>query len=105
MKITIGKLKGIIRRAILEAGGGTSLAKGPMIRDAMGPDFSDREQLGRISAKDADEEDELAPHLREPNYKEDDCWGPVPPTQENPYMTGDPYVKDYQPMSTARMKR
>jgi len=104
MKITLGKLRQIIRNTLIEAGGGTTLPKLPMIRNAMGPEFSDREQLGRISPKDNDE-DEISPHLREPQYTEEECWGPVPPDQENPYMIPDPYNKDYHVIPTPQIKR
>ena len=87
-----------------EAGGGTTLPKLPMVRNAMGPDLADREQLGRISSKDK-EDDEISPHLLEPHYSEDECWGPVPPTQENPYMIPDPYNKDYHVIPTPQIKR
>ena len=106
MKLTLGRLRHIIRTIVLETGGGTTLPHMPIIRNSIGPDFSDREQLGRISSKDKqDEPDELAPHLREPVYSEDDCWGPVPPTQENPYMVPDPYSKDYHVIPTPQIKR
>jgi hypothetical protein len=104
MKITIGQLRTIIRNTLLEAAGGTTLPHMPVIRNAMGPDFADREQLGRISKKDEDE-GEITPHLREPLYDEEDCWGPVPPTQQNPYMLPDPYAKDYGVLPTPPIKR
>lgn len=105
MKITIGELRKIIRSMVSETGGGTTLPKLPMIRNAMGPEFSDREQLGRISTKDMNDEEEVSPHLREPEYSEDECWGPVPPTQENPYTLPDPYTKDYHVIPTPQVKR
>ena len=104
MKIKLGDLKNIIRSVIKEAGGGTTLPKLPMIRNAMGPEFSDREQLGRISTKDKND-DEISPHLREPQYSEEECWGPVPPTEEDPYMIPDPYNKDYHVIPTPQIKR
>jgi hypothetical protein len=67
----------------------------------MGPETSDREQLGRL-AKDRDP-DEIAPHLTEPMY--DDVWGPVPPTGENPYAIPDPYTKDTSVFPTPPIKR
>lgn len=95
MKITLGQLRSIIRKVIIEAGGGTTLPHLPMIRDPMGPEFADREQLGRISTKDNDEEDLTSPHLREPDYPEEETWGPVPPTGEVPFPHLDSYAKDY----------
>lgn len=105
MKITLGELRRIIRSVVEEGAGGTTLPKLPMIRNAMGPEFSDREQLGRISVKDADDEDDVSPHLREPVHQEEDCWGPVPPIQQNPYVLPDPYAKDYHVIPTPQVKR
>ena len=93
MKITLGELRRIIRKVIIEAGGG--IPHMPMVRDSMGPEFADREQLGRISTKDKDEEDLTSPHLREPDYPEEETWGPVPPTGEEPFAHLDSYAKDY----------
>jgi len=94
MKITLGELRRVIRKAIVEAGGGTTLPRSPMIRGSLGQEFSDREQLGRISMKDK-KEDLISPHLQEPDYPEEETWGPVPPTGEGPHSYLDPYVKDY----------
>ena len=56
MKISMGNLRKIIRELISEAGGGTTLPKMPFIRNAMAPEFSDREQLGKITkSQDPDE--------------------------------------------------
>lgn len=105
MKLTIGQLRKIIQEAILEGAGGITLPRMPMIRNAMGPDFADREQLGRIAKKDMDDEDEVSPHLRKPIYDEEDTWGPVPPTGKDPYALPDPYVKDYGIIPTPPIKR
>ena len=105
MKITVGQLRSIIRNAILEAAGGITLPHMPVIRNAMGPEFADREQLGRISIKDVEDEDEITPHLREPLYDAEDCWGPVPPTGDDPYVLPDPYTNDYHVIPTPQIKR
>ena len=105
MRITLGKLRLLIRSVIAETAGGTTLPHMPRVRDAIGPDFADREQIGRISSKDMDEPDELPPHLREPVHEEEDCWGPVPPVQQNPYVLPDPYTKDYHVIPTPQIKR
>lgn len=104
MKITVGELRSIIRAAIREGAGGITLPHMPVVRNAMGPDFADREQLGRVSMKDK-EEDELAPHLREPVYSEEDCWGPVPPGGHDPYALPDFYTNDYGVLPTPPIKR
>jgi hypothetical protein len=103
MKITISKLRSIIRDILIEAGGGTTLPRMPMIRNAMQPDFSDREQLGKVSRpKDPDE---LSSHLIEPVEDMEDCYGPVPPAGKNPYALPDPYTKDTSPLPTSPIKR
>jgi hypothetical protein len=103
MKIVLGKLRQIIRNILVETGGGTTLPKMPMIRNAMAPDFSSREQLGNI-AKPKDP-DELSSHLLEPVEDIEDCYGPVPPQGKNPYMMPDPYTKDTSPLPTSPIKR
>jgi len=69
----------------------------PHIRDAMSPDMSSREELGRISFKSLDDEDELPDHLVEPLYDEDeDLEGPVPRQNGNDvYVMMDPFAKDF----------
>lgn len=104
MKISIKELREIIRSVILEAAGGITLPHLPMIRNAMGPDFADREQLSKTSSTDNDDE-ELSPHLLEPTHSEEDCWGPVPPTNEEPYAQSDPFAKDYHVIPTPQIKR
>jgi len=105
MKLTISKLRSIIRNAISEGAGGITLPHMPMIRNAMGPDFADREQLSLVTRKDMDDEDDVAPHLRELIYDEEDTWGPVPPTGNDPYALPDPYAKDYGVLPTPTIKR
>jgi hypothetical protein len=73
------------------------------IRNALSPATSEREQLGRISAKDMD--DELAPHLSEPDVTPEECWGPVPPTSEKPGVHADAWAKDHSPLPTPSIKR
>ena len=58
MKITLGKLRRIIREAV------TDTAITPYIRNAMSPTSDDREPIERMSLKDMDGEEEIAPHLR-----------------------------------------
>jgi len=96
-------IRQFIRLVLQEAGGGTTLPRMPMIRNAMAPEMSDREQLGKI-AKDRDP-DEISPHLQEPVYDYEDCYGPVPPTDKNPYVLPDPYAKDTSPLPTSPIKR
>jgi hypothetical protein len=103
MKIKLGELRKIIRGVLRETGGGTTLPRMPVIRNAMGPEMSDREQLGRIA--EPRDPDEIAPHLVEPIYDEEDTWGPVPPIAPNPYALPDMYTKDYGVLPTPPIKR
>lgn len=104
MKLTIAELRRIIRTSLVETGGGTTLPRtAASIRNATAPDISDREQLGRI-AKPRDP-NEIAPHLREPLYDEEDCWGPVPPIAPDPYALPDMYTKDTSVLPTPPIKR
>lgn len=105
MRIRMSELRKIIRRSLQEIGGATSTQPRPMDRNPMGPSMSDREQIGRISIKDKEDPNEVAPHLRDPLYDEEDCWGPVPPTAENPYALPDIYTKDYNVIPTPPNKR
>lgn len=77
----------------------------PVVRNPMSPSMADREQLGRISVKDKDDPEDVSPHLREPLYDEEDCWGPVPPKGANPYAMPDFYTKDYGVLPTSPIKR
>jgi len=77
----------------------------PVERDPLKPSMADREQIGRISVKDIDDPDEVAPHLREPVYDEDDTWGPVPPDAEKPSVLPDMFAKDYSVLPTSTIHR
>lgn len=70
----------------------------------MSPATADREQLGRLTTGDGDEE-ELAPHLRDQVLEPDECWGPVPPVNGDPYVGQDPYARDTSPLPTSPIKR
>jgi len=105
MKIKLGMLRMIIREVLAEAGGGTTLPPRPMVNNPMSPSMADREQLTKMSVSSLDDPDMVAPHLQEPQYEEEDCWGPVPPTTENPYMLPDYYSKDFGVLPTGNIKR
>lgn len=105
MRITIKELRRIIRDVVLEAGGGTTMPPRPVVNNPMSPSMADREQIGRISVKDVDAPDELAPHLQDPLYDEEDCWGPVPPKGANPYAMPDPYTQDFNVIPTPQIRR
>ena len=105
MRIRLGELRKIIQSCLLEAGGGTTIPPRPVINNPMSPSMADREQIGRISVKDAEDPEEVSPHLQDPLYDEEDCWGPVPPTSQNPYAMPDPYSKDFNVIPTPTIKR
>lgn len=105
MKITVRQLRKLIRSALKEGGGGTTLPSRPVVRDPNSPSMADREQIGRNSIKDIDDPDELAPHLREPVFDQEECWGPVPPVAPSPYVSADPYTNDYHVIPTPQIKR
>lgn len=71
----------------------------------------EREQLGVNSAEAIDtvaDPDGLPDHLREPLVDPEDCYGPVPPDAEDPYVQQDPFVRDAMPHPTGggeRIKR
>lgn len=77
----------------------------PNIRNPLSPSMADREQLGRITMRDVDDPEDVSPHLRDPVYDEEECWGPVPPNGKNPYAIPDPYSQDYHVIPTPQIKR
>lgn len=105
MRITVGRLRRIIRQTLGEAAGGITVPPRPTVRNAMAPSMADREQIGRISIRDKDDPEDVSPHLREPEYDQEECWGPVPPTGANPYAMPDPYTQDYHVIPTPQIKR
>lgn len=105
MKIRLSELRRIIRQTLAEIGGGVNRAPRPVTRNPNAPSMSDREQIGRNSIKDMNDPEELSPHLLEPMYDKEDCYGPVPPTKKNPYAIPDPYAKDYHVLPTPPIRR
>lgn len=105
MIIRVRDLKRLIRHQLIEIGGGTSTTPRPLAGDPMSSSLSDREQLGRNSIRSLDDPDEVAPHLQEPVYDEEECWGPVPPKAPSPHAMPDPLNKDYHVIPTPTIKR
>lgn len=103
MKIKLGTLRRLIREAASDHWPG-----GPIrdeLSDSMG---KEREQLGVNSAKAMDtvaDPDGLPDHLNEPEVSPEDCYGPVPPDAEDPYVGQDPFTRDYSPNPTGTIKR
>ena len=73
-----------------------------LLREEMGADIVNREQIGRLESGTPDE-DELPSHLQSPLEDEEDCYGPVPP-RIAPYdaVHLDPYVNDYNARGSKR---
>lgn len=105
MRLSIGALRRIIREALLESGGGTSIGPRPTSTNPAISSISDREQIGRISIQDIDDPDEISPHLMEPDYDRKETEGPVPPTGKHPYASPDPLAKDYNVIPTSTIRR
>ena len=71
--------------------------------DPLAPDMIDREQLGYLADIDIDTNDnDLPAHLRDPVEDPEDCWGPVPPTQDDPYVQPDPFTTGWSVLPTMR---
>jgi len=100
MRTTISELRKYIRRVIAEAGGGVPMRPALATRNPMSPDMVDREQLGYLADKDYEVDDDVSSHLRDPVEDPEDCFGPVPPTNSEPYVTQDPLVRDSSPLPT-----
>ena len=89
MRITIKKLRELIRSTIIEAGGGISPPRQPF--DGAHSVY-EREPLGALTTGEPD--DDIAPHLRGSFDDEDlDDKGPVPPNSETPGVYKDPFVR------------
>lgn len=104
MRIRLGTLKRIIR----EVGNSGGRWPGQPMRNALSPDINSREQIGAISAKALDtvaDPDGLPDHLLTPTVDPADCYGPVPPTAEDPGVYQDPFVRDFSPNPTGAIKR
>lgn len=91
---------GTLRRWLQEARAAGPYPGRPAARNVLAPDVNDREQLGTLAGDPIDtidDPDGLPDHLREPTVDRDDCFGPVPPDAEKPYVSVDPYATDVAP--------
>lgn len=96
-----------VKAFIMEVGGGVPNKPQPYQRNAMSPDVATREPLDKMSKNDIDTDGDtdLPTHLREPTLDMEDCYGPVPPTAEEPYTTQDPNVRDWGVLPTPGIRR
>lgn len=93
---------------LLEVGANNSFPGEPYGRNVLSPDINTRQQLGSMSAKAIDtvaDPDGLPDHLTEPTVSAEDCYGPVPPDAEKPYVGQDPFARDVSPNPTGNIKR
>lgn len=106
MKITIRELRRIIREGL---GGKTTKTMFSYLGNPLSPDINDREQLGSLAIDDIDtieDDDGLPLHLREPVINAEESWGPVPPTDDNPYFaSSDPLTRDTSPLPSKGFPR
>lgn len=108
VKLTARQLRSLIRE-VLALEWASAPPTRPMF-DYMGnplsPATNDREQLGYLSDPTVDDdEDMMSGHLNEPQEDPEDCWGPVPPVQGDPYVMQDPLARDTSPLPTPPIKR
>lgn len=104
MKITIRELRSIIRQALKEGGGGWASPPQPAEGDSYNPDINNREAIGRLEWG-TPIDDDLPTHLRDIENDLEDDFGPVPPTEGEPYVSQDPFTRDYSPLPTAPIYR
>jgi len=109
VKVRLGTLRRYLREALLrEVGANGSFPGEPYGRNVLSPDINSREQIGSLADKaldTADDPDGLPDHLREPQVSAEDCFGPVPPDAEPPYVGQDPFTRDTSPTPTSSIKR
>ena len=85
-------LRSYIRRVLLE------VLEGPHISNVLSHGLVDREPMRSL----ADEaEISMASHLLELEVDMEDCYGPVPPTSDDPGVFADPYTRFYHVLPTA----
>lgn len=108
MRIRLGQLRRLIREALALEWAGAPPTR-PMfdyIGNPLSPSTNDREQLGYLADPDVDDdEDMMSGHLNEPQEDPEDCWGPVPPVNGDPYVQQDPFARDTSPLPTSPIRR
>ena len=90
-------------RLILEAY--ASNIDGPHLGNLISSHLTQRDEIPYLGVKRKKEEDELSSHLMEPELDMEDCYGPVPPTTEEPGVYADPFTKDYHVIPSANHRR
>lgn len=107
MLITIAELKRIIRSSLVEwAGAPPSRMNPTVVLDPLAPSLIDREQLGSLAdAEPMSRTQGISSHLLDPNVDIDDCFGPVPPGDNDARVNADPYTLDYSPLPSPTRPR
>lgn len=80
-------------RLVLEAY--ASNVDGPHLSNLMSPHLAQRDEIPYLGVKRKKGEEEISSHLMEPEVDMEDCYGPVPPTTDEPGVYTDPFTKDY----------
>jgi len=93
MKSTLITLRYLIRSLINEAY--ASNVDGPHISNVLSQHLADRDPIPHLGVRSKKDDDEIAAHLMEPEVNMEDCYGPVPPLQDEPGVFSDPFTKDY----------
>lgn len=76
------------------------------IGNPLSPSTNDREALGYLADNPSDVDEEGLPdHLEDPTVTPEECWGPVPPENGDPYVQQDPLARDTSPLPTPPIKR
>lgn len=104
---TLGHVRQLIRNTLTEAGGAKATKPQPYDGDKPGPGHAYSEELGSLASYDIDTDNgsDVSSHLRDPQYEEEDCYGPVPPNAEQPYAIDDPFVRDSGPVPTPGIRK
>lgn len=105
MRLTVGNLRKIIKEVLSESGGGISRKSKPTIRNPLSPNVSSREQIGSLGNHGDNINDDISNHLLGGNESFDDEYGPVPPNQESPRLSQDPFVRFSSPLPSSPIKR
>ena len=103
MKIKLG----VLRRIIREAGVNGRFPKQPA-RNALSPDINSREAIDAMTSKGIDtidDWDDMPEHLREPMLTPEECFGPVPPSAEEPYVGQDPFARNTSVLPTSSIRK
>lgn len=108
MRLTVRQLRRLVHEALAFEWAAAAPTR-PMfdyIGNPLSPSTNDREQLGYLAdPADGDDEDMLSGHLNEPHEDSEDCWGPVPPVNGDPYVTQDPLTRNTSPLPTSPIRR